>query len=346
MSDELEPAPTTKDDIALWKFTTGSTGQPKGAVHPVHSPVLSNEWYAQGVLGIREDDVVLPVPKLFFGYARDLTALYPFGVGGAGIVFPERSTPERIFGLIAEHRPTILVNVPTMMAQMIDFVRHGPGQTPDMSSLRMCTSAGEALPRELHDRWLDTFGVEVLDGIGSSELYHIYISNRPGKVQPGSTGQIVPGYEAELGENGELLVTGDTAALLYWDDPEKTERTFDGDTVRTGDLFERDDDGFFWYRGRVDDLIKVGGIWVAPAEIEHCLVGHPDVVECAVVGVAQNGLTIPRAYVVARQPVEEEALQAFVRERLSPHKYPREVQFVDDLPKTPSGKLDRKALLA
>jgi acyl-coenzyme A synthetase/AMP-(fatty) acid ligase len=156
----------------------------------------------------------------------------------------------------------------------------------------------------------------------------------------------VPGYEAELADTGELLVTGDTAALYYEGDDEKTKRTFDGDTVRTGDLFERDDDGFFWYRGRVDDLIKVGGIWVAPAEIEHCLVGHPDVVECAVVGAAQNGLTIPRAYVVAREPVEEQALQDFVRERLSPHKYPREVVFVDELPKTPSGKLDRKALAA
>jgi benzoate-CoA ligase family protein len=343
MSDELDPAPTWKDDVALWKFTTGSTGQPKGAVHPVHSPVLSNDWYAQGVLGMREDDVVLPVPKLFFGYARDLTALYPFGVGGAGIVFPERSTPERIFELIAEHRPTILVNVPTMMAQMLN---HPDVASQDLSCLRFCTSAGEALPRELHDRWLDTFGVEVLDGIGSSELYHIYVSNRPGRVRAGSTGELVPGYEVELSETGELLVTGDTAALYYEGDEDKTRRTFDGDTVHTGDLFERDDDGFFWYRGRVDDLIKVGGIWVAPAEIEHCLVGHPDVVECAVVGAAHNGLTIPRAYVVARQHVEEQALQDFVRERLSPHKYPREVVFVDDLPKTPSGKLDRKALAA
>jgi benzoate-CoA ligase family protein len=341
VSDELEPARTTKDDICLWKFTTGSTGRPKGAVHPVHSPVLSHEWYALEVLGIREDDIVLPVPKLFFGYARDLTALYPFGVGGAGIVFPERTTAERIFGLIAEHRPTILVNVPTMMAQMIDYP---DAATQDLSCLRLCTSAGEALPRDLHDRWLETFGVEVLDGIGSCELYHIYISNRPGRARPGSTGELVPGYEAEVAENGELLVTGDTAALLYWEDEEKTKRTFDGDTVHTGDLFDRDDDGFFWYRGRVDDLIKVGGIWVAPAEIEHCLVGHPDVVECAVVGAAQNGLTIPRAYVVVRQPVAEQALQSFVRERLSPHKYPREVVFLDELPKTPSGKLDRKAL--
>jgi len=283
------------------------------------------------------------VPKLFFGYARDLTALYPFGVGGAGIVFRERTTPERIFELVAEHRPTILVNVPTMMAQMVN---HPDAASQDLSCLRLCTSAGEALPRELHDRWLDTFGVEVLDGIGSCELYHIYISNRPGRARAGSTGELVPGYEAQLADTGELLVTGDTAALYYEGDEEKTKRTFDGDTVRTGDLFERDDDGFFWYRGRVDDLIKVGGIWVAPAEIEHCLVGHPDVVECAVVGAAQNGLTIPRAYVVAREPVGEQALQDFVRERLSPHKYPREVVFVDELPKTPSGKLDRKALAA
>jgi benzoate-CoA ligase family protein len=339
--DELDPAPTTKDDVAIWKFTTGSTGQPKAAVHPTHSPVLSHDWYARGVLGIREDDVVLPVPKLFFGYARDLTALYPFGVGAAGIVFPERTTPERIFELVAEHRPTILVQVPTMMAQM---AAHPDAAAQDFSSLRLCTSAGEALPRELHDRWLDTFGVEVLDGIGSSELYHIYISNRPEEVRPGSTGQLVPGYEAELAENGELLVTGDTAALLYWAEHEKTKRTFSGDTVKTGDLFERDGDGYFWFRGRVDDLIKVGGIWVAPAEVEHCLASHPEVIECAVVGARQNGLTVPRAYVVARAPLDERALQDFVRERLSPHKYPREVLFVEELPKTPSGKVDRKAL--
>jgi benzoate-CoA ligase family protein len=338
MPDELEPAPTTKDDIAIWKFTTGSTGQPKAAVHPVHSAVLSCEWYAKGVLGLREDDVVLPVPKLFFGYARDLAALFPFAVGAAGIVFPERSAPERIFELIAEHEPTILVNVPTMMVQMLGE----PDR--DLSCLRLCTSAGEALPRELHDRWLETFGVEVLDGIGSSEAYHIYISNRPGRVRPGSTGELVPGYEAHIAENGELWIEGDTAALLYWGEHEKTKQTFHGDTVKTGDLFERDDDGYFWYRGRVDDLIKVGGIWVAPAEIEHCLVEHPEVVEAAVVGAQQNGLTLARAFVVARGPVDEPTLQDFVRDRLSPHKVPREVRIVDDLPKTPSGKLDRKAL--
>ncbi|HEU4942198.1 MAG TPA: AMP-binding protein, partial [Gaiellaceae bacterium] len=344
---DLDPAPTTKDDIAIWKFTTGSTGRPKAAVHPTHSAVLSFEWYARGVLDLQPDDVVLPVPKLFFGYARDLAALFPFGVGAAGIVFPERSTPERIFELIARHEPTILVNVPTMMAQMVAKAvppGHDECLTLDMSSVRLCTSAGEALPKELHDRWLETFGVEVLDGIGSSEAYHIYISNRPGRAKPGSTGELVPGYQAHIAENGELWIEGDTAALLYWGEHEKTKETFHGDTVKTGDLFERDEDGFFWYRGRADDLIKVGGIWVAPAEIEHCLVGHPAVVECAVVGAQENGLTLTRAYVVARERLDEEELRAFVRERLAGHKVPREIRFVDDLPRTPSGKLDRKAL--
>ncbi len=346
-SPELEPAPTTKDDIAIWKFTTGSTGLPKAAVHPTHSPVLSFEWYARGVLDLQPDDVVLPVPKLFFGYARDLVALFPFGVGAAGIVFPERSTPERIFELIAEHKPTILVNVPTMMAQMVaKTVQPGHDEclTLDMSPVRLCTSAGEALPKELHDRWLETFGVEVLDGIGSSEAYHIYISNRPGRTKAGSTGELVPGYEAHIADNGELWIEGDTAALLYWGEHEKTKQTFHGDRVRTGDLFERDEDGYFWYRGRADDLIKVGGIWVAPAEIEHCLAGHPGVVECAVVGAQQNGLTLTRAYVVASEPLEEQELMDFARGHLAGHKVPREIRFVDDLPRTPSGKLDRKAL--
>jgi benzoate-CoA ligase family protein len=356
--EELAAAPTTRDDVALWKFTTGSTGLPKAAVHPQHSPLLSFDWYARGVLEMTEDDVVLPVPKLFFGYARDLTALFPFGVGGAGIVFPERTSPERIFELVERHRPSILVQVPTMMAAMIahpDAARH------DLSGLRLCTSAGEALPRELYDRWQATFGVEALDGIGSSEAYHIYISNRPGRVRPGSVGEVVPGYRARVlddegrelpdGEVGTLWIEGDTAALCYWNEHEKSKRTFHGDSVNTGDLFARDPDGFFWYRGRSDELIKVGGIWVAPSEVEHCLVSHPDVVECAVVGYEDGGLTLTRAHVVLRAGVagSEElaaALQEHVRARLSPHKYPRDVRFVGELPKTPSGKIDRKALRA
>jgi benzoate-CoA ligase family protein len=356
--DELEPAPTTRDDIAIWKFTTGSTGLPKAAVHPTHSPLLSFDWYARGVLDIQEDDIVLPVPKLFFGYARDLTALYPFGVGATGIVFPERTTPERIFELVAQHRPSILVQVPTMMAAM---TAHPEAARRDLSCLRLCTSAGEALPRELYERWRAAFGVEVLDGIGSSEAYHIYISNRPGRVRPGSVGQVVPGYRARVlgeqgqevadGEVGTLWIEGDTAALLYWNEHEKTKQTFHGDLVNTGDLFVRDSEGFYWYRGRSDELIKVAGIWVAPAEIEHCLITHADVVECAVIGYEAEGLTLTRAHVVLRAGVagSEElarALQDHVRTHLSPHKYPRDVRFVAELPKTPSGKIDRLALRA
>jgi acyl-coenzyme A synthetase/AMP-(fatty) acid ligase len=296
---------------------------------------------------------VLPVPKLFFGYARDMVALFPFAAGGAGIVFAERTTPERIFALAAEHRPTILVNVPTMMSALLD---HPDASREALSSLRLCTSAGEALPAELHRRWLDAFGVEVIDGIGSSEAYHIYISNRPGAARVGSTGQVVPGYSARVvdeqgqelpdGETGRLWLEGDTAALMYWNEHARSKRTFAGDLVMTEDLFSRDADGFFTYRGRADALLKVGGIFVAPAEIEHCLIEHPDVRECAVVGVEREGLTIPRAYVVARNPVPEAELQDFVRERLSPHKRPREVVFLDELPKTGSGKIDRRALVA
>jgi acyl-coenzyme A synthetase/AMP-(fatty) acid ligase len=244
---------------------------------------------------------------------------------------------------------------------MAAMIAHPDAAQHDLSCLRLCTSAGEALPRELHDRWQATFGVEALDGIGSSEAYHIYISNRPGRVRPGSVGEVVPGYRARVlddegrelpdGEVGTLWIEGDTAALCYWNEHEKSKRTFHGDSVNTGDLFARDPDGFFWYRGRSDELIKVGGIWVAPSEVEHCLISHPDVVECAVVGYEDGGLTLTRAHVVLRAGVAGSdelaaALQEHVRARLSPHKYPRDVRFVGELPKTPSGKIDRKALRA
>ncbi len=348
--DDMDPAPTGPDDIALWKFTTGSTGKPKACVHRMETPLRSFEHYAQGVLGMREDDVVLPVPKLFFGYARDMAALYPFGVGATGIVFPERTTADRIFDLIERHRPTILVNVPTMMRAMLDQ----PDR--DLSCLRLCTSAGEGLPEDLHRRWDEAFGVEVLDGMGSSEAYHIYLSNRPGAVRYSSLGQAVPGYTARVvddagrdlpdGEVGRLWVEGDTAALMYWEAREKSVETYAGDLVMSGDLVERDADGYFHYRGRADDLLKVGGIWVAPQEIEQCLAAHPDVVECAVVGYAEDGLDKPRAFVVLgpQAGADAEALQAHVKTTLSPHKYPRDVRFLDELPKTGSGKVDRRAL--
>jgi len=351
--EALAAAPTTRDDIAIWKFTTGSTGRPKACVHTMRSPLLNFRAYARNVLGMHAGDIVLPVPKLFFGYARDLTALYPFGVGAAGIVFPERTTAEIVFQLIARHRPTILVNVPTMMQAMLD---HPDAASQDLSSVRLCTSAGEALPQPLHQRWADTFGVEVLDGIGSSEAYHIYISNRPGRTRPGSIGEVVPGYRAEVvgehgrgvpdGEIGRLWIRGGTAALMYWNDRNRSNETFAGELVMSGDLAERDADGYFWYRGRADDLLKVGGIWVAPAEVERCIAAHPDVAECAVVGVERDGLTRSCAYVVARSgsQLSADSLRAFVRERLSPHKVPREVRLMAELPKTGSGKVDRSAL--
>jgi benzoate-CoA ligase family protein len=349
----LVAAPTGRDDIAIWKFTTGSTGRPKACVHTPRSPIASYEGYARGVLDIRADDVVLPVPKLFFGYARDLAALFPFGVGATGVIFAERTTPELIFELIARHRPTILVNVPTMMQAMLD---HPSAAGQDLSCLRLCTSAGEALPEPLHHRWDDAFGVEVLDGIGSSEAYHIYISNRPGRVRPGSIGEVVPGYAAEVvddhgrplpdGHIGRLWVRGESASLMYWEDETASARTFAGSLVMSEDLVERDPSGYFLYRGRADDLLKVGGIWVAPAEIERCLATHPDVVECAVVAAERNGLTRGCAWVVLKPGAgaTAEELQDFVRQRLAPHKVPREVRLVDALPRTGSGKIDRSAL--
>jgi benzoate-CoA ligase family protein len=340
------------DDVVMWKFTTGSTGKPKAAVLAARSPVLSYEWFARGVLDIRPDDLVLPVPKLFFGYARDLAGMFPFGVGASAILFPEKSTVDKLFELIALHRPTILVNVPTMMSAMVS---HPRAAEQDLSSLRLCVSAGEALPAELHRRWTDTFGVDIVDVIGSAEVYNGYISNAPGQARPGSLGKAVPGYRVRVvdedgnavpdGEVGVLEVVGETVAIEYWNDPERSATTFPREhTTITGDLFTRDADGFFYYRGRADDLLKVSGVWVSPIEIENCLIAHPAVVECAVIGYEDGGLTRTRAYVVANAEVSATELQNFVRTRLSPHKYPRDVRFVADLPKTTNGKLDRRAL--
>ncbi|MEU3624386.1 benzoate--CoA ligase [Amycolatopsis coloradensis] len=352
-SPELDAAPTTLDDIAIWKFTTGSTGSPKACVHPARSALESFDRYALGVLGLREDDRVLAVPKLFFGYARDLTALFPFGVGASGIVFPRRSTADLLFSLIERYRPTILVNVPTMMSAMI---AHPSASTVDMSSLRLVTSAGEALPSELHRKWDNLFGVPVIDGIGSSEAYHIYLSNVPGAQRVGSLGREVPGYTARIldesgdplpdGEIGTLEVTGPTVAREYYGDAEKTSRTFYGDTLRTGDLFSRDTDGYFHHHGRADDLLKVSGVFVAPSEIEDCLIGHPAVADCAVLGATVDGLVVPRACVVLAESfsVTAEELKDHARAHLAKHKYPREVVFVTELPRTANGKLDRRAL--
>jgi benzoate-CoA ligase len=357
MSEECAQADTHRDDIAIWLFTSGSTGKPKGAVHLQHDLPYNTECYAKGVLGVNESDITVSVPKLFFGYATGTNLLFPFAAGGATALFSERSTPEKLYEVIERYRPTILTNVPTMINSMLNV--EGARQR-DLSSLRMCLSAGEALPPELYERWTQTFGVEILDGIGSAEMFHIYITNRPGDVRPGSLGRIVEGYEARIvdaegretaaGEMGTLRIKGDSAALCYWNAHEKSKETFAGDWCTTGDQFHVDEEGYYWYHGRTDDMLKVSGIYVAPAEIENCLLQHEAVLECAVVGHdAGDWLVKPKAFIVLRpdaQASEELAheIKDFVKSRLALYKYPRWVEFVSSLPKNDRGKIDRKRL--
>jgi benzoate-CoA ligase family protein len=356
-SDELTPADTHRDDVAIWLFTSGSTGHPKGAVHLQHDLPYNTECYAKGVLGVSETDLTVSVPKLFFGYATGTNLLFPFAAGGATALFPERSTPEKMFEVIERYRPTILTSVPTMINGMLNL--EGAARK-DLSSLRMCLSAGEALPEELYRRWVETFGVEIYDGIGSAEMFHIYITNRPGDVKPGSLGRVVEGYEASVvdaegralptGEMGTLRVKGDSAALCYQQAHEKSKQTFAGDWCTTGDQFHVDAEGYYWYHGRTDDMLKVSGVFVAPAEIENCLLQHESVLEAAVVGHdAGDRLVKPKAFVVLREGhVQSEELaqsiKEFVKSRLALYKYPRWVEFVPSLPKNDRGKIDRKKL--
>ncbi len=358
MPDELTPADTHRDDIAIWLFTSGSTGQPKGAVHLQHDLPFNTEVYAKRVLGIGEDDLTVSVPKLFFGYATGTNLLFPFAVGGATALFAERSTPEKLFEVIERFRPTVLTSVPTMINGMLNLES---ATAPDLSSLRMCLSAGEALPVELYERWMATFGVEILDGIGSAEMFHIYITNRPGDVKPGSLGRIVEGYEAEIvdgdgraavqtGEMGTLRIKGDSAALCYWQAHEKSKETFAGDWCTTGDQFHVDAEGYYWYHGRTDDMLKVSGVFVAPVEIENCLLQHDAVLECAVVGHdAGDRLVKPKAFIVLREgrtpdAALEQDIKEFVKTNLAYFKYPRWIEFVASLPKNDRGKIDRKQL--
>ncbi len=308
-TDECTPADTHRDDIAIWLFTSGSTGHPKGAVHLQHDLPFNTEVFAKHTIGVNENDLTVSVPKLFFGYATGTNLLFPFAVGGATALFSERSTPERLFEVIERYRPTILTTVPTMINSMLNAAAT---TQCDLSSLRFCYSAGEALPPELYQRWQRTFGVEIYDGIGSAEMFHIYITNRPGDVRPGSLGKIVEGYEARIvdaadkevatGEMGTLKIKGDSAALCYWNAHEKSKETFAGDWCTTGDQFHLDAQGYYWYHGRTDDMLKVSGIFVAPSEIENCLLQHEAVLECAVIGAeAGDGLVKPKAFIVLRE---------------------------------------------
>ena len=352
--DALETSPTHRDDAAIWLFSGGTTGRPKAVVQTHLSFANTTELYAKGALGYRETDVTLSVPKLYFGYATGSNLFFPFSVGATSVLFPEQPTAEVVFEKIRAHRPTILVNVPTMVNQMVS---HPAAGAQELSCLRFATSAGEALPPELYRRWRETFGVELLDGLGTAEMWHVFITNRPGDARPGTLGKVVEGFEVRLcdedgrevpaGEVGALRVRGRSRAIGYWQQMDRTAAAFRGEWYVTGDLLRQDGDGYFIYCGRADDMLKVGGKWVAPQEVESCLLQHPLVRECAVVGaVDAAGLTKPCAFVVAREsrPSLDEELKAFVRERLEPYKYPREVVFVDALPRTHLGKVDRGQL--
>lgn len=352
--DRLLNFPSHRDDAAIWLFSGGTTGRPKAVVQTHTAFANTTECYAKRTLGYRESDVTLSVPKLYFGYATGSNLLFPFSVGATSVIFPERCTAEVLFEQIRRHRPTILINVPTMVNQMVS---HPEAKSQDLSCLRFATAAGEALPVELYHRWKSTFGVELLDGLGTAEQWHVFVTNRPGDVRPGTLGRVVEGFEVRVcddegrevapGEVGALWVKGNSRAIGYWQQMERTKAAFRGDWYISGDLVRRDAEGYFTYGGRGDDMLKVGGKWLAPAEVENCLLRHPAVKECAVVGVVDaNGLTKPHAFVVVRERRDglAEELQEFVKKSLEPYKYPREVVFLDSLPRTHLGKVDRARL--
>jgi benzoate-CoA ligase family protein len=353
-SPALETYSTHRDDPALWLFSGGTTGRPKAVLQTHRSFANTTECYAQCVIGYTESDLTLSVPKLYFGYATGSNLFFPFAAGGASALFPEPVTADVIFERIRRHRPTVLINVPTMIHKMVS---HPKARAQDLSSLRVCTSAGEALPAELHRQWADTFGVELLDGLGTAEMWHIFISNRPGDVRPGTLGTVVPGFEVKAcdddgravpaGETGWLWVRGDSRAIGYWQDMEKTAQAFRGGWYVSGDLIRIDADGSVTHCGRGDEMLKVSGKWLAPQEVEGCLLQHAEVADVAVVGVADaSGLVKPMAFVVPRGRRDglAEELKAYVRDRLEPYKHPREVVFLDALPRTHLGKVDRGRL--
>ena len=358
-STTCEPAPTKADDACFWLYSSGSTGTPKGAVHVHSSLIQTAELYAKPVLGIRETDVVFSAAKLFFAYGLGNALTFPLAVGATALLMAERPTPAAVFKRLKEHRPTIFYGVPTLYGALL---AHPERPIKSELALRVCTSAGEALPAELGQRWTEQFGVEILDGIGSTEMLHIFISNRPGEVRYGTTGKPVPGYEIRLadeqgtdsaiGEIGELQINGPTSAMCYWNNRARSLSTFVGLWTRAGDKYTRDADGFYTYGGRSDDMLKVSGMYVSPFEVEAALMSHPDVLEAAVVGVADDqNLIKPKAFIVAKPgvaatPALADNLKGHVKNRIAPYKYPRWVEFMPELPKTATGKIQRFKLRA
>ncbi|MBI3935316.1 MAG: benzoate-CoA ligase family protein [Acidobacteria bacterium] len=349
-SPNLDPVAISKDDIAFFSYTSGSTGGPKGAVHLQHDMLITTELFARNILQFTEKDIAFSASKLFFTYGLGNGSYFPFSVGAAAVYCPHRPKPDTVLDYIEKFRPTLFFSVPTLYAALLQF----PDQK-DWSSVRYAVSAGEALPADIYTRFKERFGISILDGIGSTEMLHIFISNRPGDIRPGSSGKLVPGYEAKIvddagkelpaGEIGNLLMKGDSAAAFYWRKHERTKQTMLGEWIVTGDKYHVDSEGYFTYCGRADDMLRCSGQWVSPVEVENVIVGHPAVLESAVVGEADSdGLTKPKAYVVVKQgvqPPHQDELRAFLKERLAGHKVPRWFEFVGDLPKTATGKIQR-----
>lgn len=344
-------APTCADEACFWLYSSGSTGTPKGTVH-LHSHLIQTaELYGRGVLGIQESDVVYSAAKLFFAYGLGNGLTFPMSVGATAVLLPARPTPADVFGILKKHQPTIFYGVPTLYAALL--ANPARPQKQELK-LRVCTSAGEALPAEIGKKWTAEYGCEILDGIGSTEMLHIFLSNRPGEVRYGSTGQAVPGYELRIvgddgkecsaGEIGELQISGPSSALMYWNSRAKTKSTFAGEWTRSGDKYTMDADGYYTYSGRTDDMLKVGGIYVSPFEVEASLMTHPAVLEVAVIGAADaDQLVKPKAFVVLKsgQAASADELKAHVKQQLAPYKYPRWIEFVTELPKTATGKIQR-----
>ncbi|MCE9575374.1 MAG: benzoate-CoA ligase family protein [Deltaproteobacteria bacterium] len=357
-SPQLSAARTSPDDVAFWLYSSGSTGAPKGALHLHSHLVQTAALYAQGVLGMRPDDVVFSAAKLFFAYGLGNALTFPLAVGATAILMAERPTPAAVVRTLRTHVPTIFCGVPTLYASMLASETAAPDGAS--RNLRMSISAGEALPRHVGERWRARMGTDILDGIGSTEMLHIFISNRPGDVRYGTSGRPVPGYDLDLrddgggpvgdDEEGALWVRGPTACVAYWNQRAKSLATFHGAWTRTGDRYTRDADGYYTYSGRADDMMKVGGIWVSPFEVESALAAHPAVLEAAVVAHGDiDGLVKPKAFVVLREPTRAgvamiNELQAFVKQRLAPFKYPRWIEFATELPKTATGKIQRYRL--
>ncbi len=356
-ADHLEAEPTHKDDIALWNFSGGTTGKPKAVPHMHHDPIVAQESFQQ-IIRYTKDDIILNVPKFFFQYARDGGLFVPFRAGAALVTFPERTTPELVFQLIDKYKPTTLVNVPTMMRAMLQTP---PEKHTDMSSLRVCIAGGESLSAQLYNEWMETFGVEVTEVIGSAESTMSYILNRPGEKVPGSTGRAAPfvrakivddeGRELPKGQPGLLMIQTDSSGLCYYRDHEKSKRTFLGhDWINTGDLFREDEKGNLYYVGREGETIKVSGVWVSLLEIETRLQEHPSVRECVVIGVKDSdGLVKSKAFVALHNGFEAseqmaDELKRFCKDKLAAHKYPRLIEFLPELPKTGQGKIAKHKL--